>query len=189
MDDKISRKLKDFYDFDDADLQANRGGKMSEKQTQMIANRNRVFRLVGIIGGGFFILIAVLAAVIWLVAFVLWSLKGNWSGFQAGSLGAAIGVLGAGIAGTLILRYGLSKGNPKFVFKKTQGAVAVEKIHVKSSGSSSGGFTEHQMKVDGVEFVLDDELVGVIKNGEMWAFYYLEFKDGSEGLILSAEEI
>lgn len=97
--------------------------------------------------------------------------------------------LAAGIVGTLILRYGLRKGNPKFVFMKARGAVDVEKIHVKSSGSSSGSFTEYHMKIDGVEFVLDDELVGVIKAGEMWAFYYLEFQDGSEGLILSAEQM
>jgi hypothetical protein len=45
------------------------------------------------------------------------------------------------------------------------------------------------MKIEGVEFVLDDELVGVIKAGEMWAFYYLDFQDGSEGLILSAEQV
>ena len=189
MEDKTSRKLQDFYEFDDADLEANRNGRMTDKQTQMMAIRNRNFRRIGYLGGGFFLFIALLALCLWLMAFALWSLTNTWAGFLGGTVGAGIGVVGGAIGATLLLRYRLSRGNGKFVFKKTEGPVAVEKIHTSSSGTASRGFTEYHMTIGGVEFVLDDELVHIIKNGELWAFYYLDFQNGLEGLILSAEQM
>ncbi len=44
------------------------------------------------------------------------------------------------------------------------------------------------MEIGGVTFVLDDELVGRIKEGEDYAIYYLDYQDGSEGIIQTVEK-
>jgi hypothetical protein len=43
--------------------------------------------------------------------------------------------------------------------------------------------------VGGVTFVLEDELVGKINKDEVYAIYYLDYQDGSEGIIQSMERI
>ncbi len=188
MDDTVSRTLKEFYDFDDADLEANRDGKLTEKQLRMMTTRNNAYRRVGYGGGGFFLGMAVLIALIWFIVFAFCLLTNNWSGFQGASIGAGISVPISGVVGGLVLRYGLSKSNPKFVLKKTEGPVVVDEGNVQGDSETSSS-VEHHMTIDGVQFVLDDELVGVIKADEVYAIYYLDLQDGSEGLILSLERI
>ena len=133
MDDQA---IRDFYEFDDDDLYANRNGQLTEKQVRMAAPRN--------------------------------------------ALGSAGGILS-------LVGLSKTKPQPRYVLKRAEGPVMLEEIPVTSSHGK--GYVEYHMKIAGVEFVLDDELVGVINQGDVCAFYYLDFQDGSEGLILSMESL
>jgi len=43
--------------------------------------------------------------------------------------------------------------------------------------------------VGNYEFVLDDELVGKVKQGETYAVYFIDYQDGTQGIIQSMEKL
>ncbi len=135
MDDQV---IRDFYEFDDDDLYANRMGRLTEKQLRMAQAR-----------------------------------------LSTKSLGGLLSLVGLG------------KPKPpdssKYALKRVQGPVQISETQVSSAHGHT--YPEYSMKIEGVEFVLDDELVGVINQDDNCIFYYLDFLDGSEGLILSMERL
>ncbi len=135
MDDQV---IRDFYEFDDGDLYANRMGQLTEKQLRIAQAR-----------------------------------------LSTKSLGGILSLVGLG------------KPKPvdqsQYMLKSVQGPVQISETQVSSS--RGGHYTEYYMQIEGVEFVLDDELVGLINQDDNCIFYYLDFLDGSEGLILSMERL
>ena len=93
--------------------------------------------------------------------------------------------------GGILSLVGLGKPKPvdpsQYALKRVQGPVQISEI--QASSSRGHHYTEYHMQIEGVEFVLDDELVGLINQDDNCIFYYLDFLDGSEGLILSMERI
>jgi hypothetical protein len=135
MDDQV---IREFYEFDDDDLYANRMGQLTEKQVRVAQARV--------------------------------SLK---------SVGGLLSLIGIGKP--------KPPAQPHYVLKRVQGPVQVTEFQDRSSHGHY--YTVYNMKIEGVEFVLDDELVGLINQDDNCIFYYLDFLDGSEGLILSMERI
>ncbi len=135
MDDQV---IREFYEFDDGDLYANRMGQLTEKQLRMAQAR-----------------------------------------LSTKSLGGLLSLAGLG------------KPKPadpsQYALKRVEGPVQISEIRVSSSHGRH--YTEYHMQIEGVEFVLDDELVGLINQDDNCIFYYLDFLDGSEGLILSMERL
>ena len=60
---------------------------------------------------------------------------------------------------------------------------------VNLTTSKGHSYKQYQMQIGGVEFVLDDDLVGHIKEGETYVMYYVDYQDGSEGIIQSVERL
>ncbi len=93
--------------------------------------------------------------------------------------------------GGLLSLAGLGKPKPpdpsKYALKSVRGPVQISEIQETSSHGHP--YTTYHMQIEGVEFVLDDELVGLINQDDNCVFYYLDFLDGSEGLILSMERL
>lgn len=50
-------------------------------------------------------------------------------------------------------------------------------------------YTQYQFVVGNYEFVLDDELVGKVKTGETYAVYFIDYQNGTEGIIQSMERL
>ena len=183
---KAERAIRRFYEFDDTDLAANRSGQLTERQLNIVKSRNRLYYMVGYGLGGFILLCALCGLGAALLYFVLdWLVMKSWT--ISSYFGFASGILVATVGGGLIMKYGLSKAKSKFVLKKTEGPVVLE--HFRVSSSSHTSHLEYNMTVGGVTFVLEDELAGPIKKDQVYAIYYLDYQDGSEGIIQWMERL
>jgi hypothetical protein len=186
-EDHNNRALRSFYEFNDDDLDANRQGRLSEKQLKVIKAVSNNRRMLAYAIGGFALLIGLLILGVVVIALLLCLVAQTWNS------GATTGII-SGVAGIIVLfgvaayfmRLLLRKANAKCVLRTAQGAVHLTAVNV-SSGHRS--YKEHQMQIGNALFVLEDELVGRIKEGEDYAVYYLDYQDGSEGIIQSLEKV
>jgi hypothetical protein len=188
--DRDTRAWRRFYEFNDDDLYYNRLGKLSPKQTETVESVGRTLRTVNsalskvflLLGGGI-ILFSLLAM------FLIWAINDP---DMKGLYGVTVMglVIGSGMfwIGISFKRYVPAKARTNYVLRTVQGPVHLTKFHIRTNKDTTS-YVEHHMQFGDVEFVLEDELVKHIKEGENYAVYYLDYQDGSEGIIQSAERL
>lgn len=178
------KALRNFYEFNDDVLEANRQGQLTENQLQEIQGRNNTFRLLGYGVGGAAMLLALLLVGLFCLTMSLWLISKSWAGAAAGIPIFIISIPLLGGGGFWFMRFMLAKAKSKYVLRSTRGPVHLRAVNVRTR---RGSYQESQMEIGGVLFVLEDELVGKIQEGEDYAVYYLDYQDGSEGIIQSLE--
>ena len=180
-------EIRNFYEFNDNDLAVNRSGRLTDSQLQAVKSRNNLFRMVGLAGGGFLILIALLLILILLIVLAVSFFARDWSHSIIGMIALLAGIVILGGGGAFLVYFGLSKSKSNYVLRSTQGKVTLRTVNLTTSKGHS--YKQYQMQIGGVEFVLDDDLVGHIKEGETYVMYYVDYQDGSEGIIQSVERL
>lgn len=183
----INRTLQEFYEFNDDDLEANRQGRLSAKQVDVIESVRNIRRTFVNVIGDFEkkFKIGILISVVFLLFVTLITKK--WE-ITAAPIALGILFLISDIATAgLVKRKLLGQANSDYILRTTRGNVHLTTINARS-GPHSNYYKEHHMQIGDTVFVLDDELVGCIKEGENYAVYFLDYQDGSEGIIQSLEK-
>jgi hypothetical protein len=183
------RAIRRFYEFDDSDLAANRQGQLSERQLGVIRAVSNQRKILGNAIRIFSIVISVgIMAILGFVLLLSLVLRAWNSGETVGMTWGSIGITALLIAGYYFSHLLFKKANANYVLRTVQGPVTLSsfRVRIQRSGRS---YLEHHMKIGEVEFVLEDELVGCIKDGENVAIYYLDYQDDSEGIIQSMEKL
>ena len=183
--------VRNFFEFDEGDLQANRAGKLSPKQLAKIneteKGTSQMFFWVGMV----FLLIALG------VSFgILWS--AFRSGFTITSMADLIEpaiwlVLTWGVFGFLAVgSFRLSRSKFDSSVQRVEGKVKFVKVEKDEEIQSTNGrrstqtVEEYELRIGRVAFEnVEEDLLDIIEQGDIYAFYYTkETKD-----ILSCEFI
>ncbi len=173
-------KLEAYFKFDDDDLQANRMGQFTEKQKARLALEDKSNRK-GSLGCGIGLLL--IAAIGLAGAIAGWIGDSDW-GFRIG-FGLGFGCIWPLIWGGLGYA-SLSSSFSKHEFKlaKVQGRVNI----VRDESYDSEHHTTsvyHELHIGGQEFSVEEDLAGMLMQGEEYILYYI---DGSDE-IMSAESV
>jgi hypothetical protein len=183
------QKLMDYFKFDDADLQANRNGQLTEKQKGRLINEDKGYRTLRILGGGCLILIALIGLGGAIATGIATSDWGFRIGFGLG-FGCIWPVIWGGM-GYFVLRGAFAKFQVQL--KKAMGAVNIikaEKTSTDTDMATGMSHTSHyfvyELHIGGKSFDVESNLADIMMQGDTYAVYFTE---GSENDILSAELI
>jgi hypothetical protein len=182
------QKLKDYFKFDDADLQANRDSQLSEKQKNEILKRRKDWKKSGI---NYSLAMIAIGLGIVLIDAVISYMRDPQLHLDTGALITA-GMLV--LLGFLLLYFTLTSESGKTdiledVVKKAKGPVNIIKAEgTRTSGGKQATSTlEHyfayELHIGGKEFDVDESLTNLIMQKDEYAVYY----DDRNGRILPAE--
>ncbi len=174
----VDQKLKDYFKFDEADLQANQRGQFSEKQKQQLTSKDASRQTSRRISGIMFLLIAgiSLVATLWMLfSSQDISTKLGWIFF-----GGVLVLLCGGI-GFLALRKPSSKRSYKL--RKTQGVAKFSRHIENRTGVTITGYWI--MHIGTTLFYVSEDTPKFIDAGKAYIAYYYS-QDGSSHII-SAE--
>lgn len=184
--------LKEYFKFDDVGLNANRNGKLSEKQQNNLAAKNKSSKKWGLglgLGGGivFFGIASIFPLVFIPMAVTAW---------QQQNTGTALGILIApviwvliwGGIGCVLIYIGFrsaTKDRSKFLLKSVSGPVNI--VGVEVQGEHGHTSIAHELHIAKEEFDVDEEVGDLMMQGDIYAVYFIEDIDGSDANILSLE--
>ena len=184
MDDQ---PLKKVYDFDDTDLNANRSGRLTEKQVLKLKKEKTQSKTWGIVLGlGLF----AVASIFPLAFFPLTLdsfLKGRILEAGLSLIGPVIWVVIWGGLGLVLFLGSFSKPQTKIYLKSITGPVNLVGIERRSGGEHPHTYIEHELHIRGMEFDVEEEIGGALMQGDVYTIYYVENLDGSGDAILSLE--
>ncbi len=183
-------QLRDFFEFDEGDLAANRAGKLSAKQKAALEESEKGADKIFIGAGVLFITVGLIITYVIIRDVVAKSLPGivlNSSDILTLILGSSLplGLFGFFAYGAIKLGTSKLDNSVQNVEGKVN-FVKVEKRINNPSNSSHPYRTEEQyeLRVGKIAFEnVDEELLNIIEEGDIYAFYYT--KDTKE--ILSCE--
>ncbi len=177
------QKLKDYFKFDEGDLQANRSGRFSAKQKDRLFSRHNSAVRQKHIASAILIPVSILM-LIWMV-YLIYKDFASGSGSDLGAI-VQLGLFGAILllAGTYILR--ISFIGPKYVVKKAQGPVNIIK---ESQLTDNGTAIRYELHVGGETFNmhLESQVGDVMMQGDTYIIYYSQGVENNLREILSAE--
>ena len=192
MDDQA---LQDYFKFDAADLDANRNGKLSEKQQQKLVQEKTSSKKWGtwggFIGGLFFLGIASIFPIVFIpMAVASWQ-QHDIGGTIGNLIGPIIWVLVWGAIGVFLVVSGFRRAfkppESKVLLKKVAGPINI--VAVEESGSHGSTYIDHELHIGKEEFDVDEDLAGLMMQGDVYAIYYTEDLDGTDQEILSVEKL
>ena len=191
MDDQA---LRDFFKFDDADLAANRNGSLTEKQKQKLIQANKSDKKFGIgcgLGAGVLFLGVASIFPFVFIPMGLSSLAEHDPGSATGSfIAAAVWAVIWGGIGLVALYLGFKSGTAdksKVLLKKAAGPINL--VGIERTGEHGHTYIDHELHIGKEEFDVDEDIAGLMMQGDPYAFYYVENMDGSGKNILSVERI
>lgn len=171
-------QLMKLFEFDESDLQANRSGRISERQTTRLRKMEATAKKQSFLGcaGNFFMALIGAGGAVWIVMTM-----NNEAGLDFGTI-CFVGIFGIlwpllwGAAGVLGLRRVFA--NVETALKKAEGAIAIEKT-IRSSYNSDSHTTTHQniyeLRVSGYTFIVNPVLQNYIKRGDVYSVYFADF--------------
>jgi len=185
------QKLKDYFKFDEGDLQANRNGDFSEKQkgeqSSQAGSTVRRRRRAAVI---FFFL----GIVLFLMGFLVFMGVGNLG--QEGGLIICPGLAGGAflLASIYIFRSSFSI-QQNYQLKKAEGPINIIKAERTRTESGAGknavSLTEryfaYELHIGGISFDVSPDLADIMIQGDVYAVYYTEVNDDFSGRTWSAE--
>ena len=178
--------LKDYFLFDDADLEANRKGQLTDKQKKYLSEDLRYTKMIGFGCSGVFFLGAVVVLIFSLTGFF------NSSQSMSAALQSLMPTLALaailGVLGIVMIVWTLSRSGAKssLVLKRVVGPiniVAMERRHDLEHPT----YTVHELHIGDLSFEVKQEVGNFMKQGDSYAVYYTEGQGGSERLIQSVE--
>ena len=171
--------LMSYFEFTEADLQANRQGQMSDAQKQSLQKEDRADRKWEFFGGGCMIVIGLIGLAAALGALFVFTDLGARIG-----LGLMFGVIWPLIWGVLGVRTLIPAFGPSRQIRlmKVQGPVSFAKVERTSITTSDGGVHHHhhiveELHVGGKSFDVTEDLTHIMKEGDSYAVYYTEGAD------------
>jgi hypothetical protein len=178
--------LKNVFDFDDDDLNANRIGRLSEKQLDRLKQRNQFMKVGGKRAGRYFLGIAAILPLCMVpvgfsTLFVSKDLPHTLEAWGASLLWLLI------FGGIALFLRSAANAPSQVLLRTVKGPVKIKAYKEKSSEGRA--YTQYQFLIGQNEFVLDDELVGKVKQGEAYAVYFIDYQNGTEGIIQSMEKL
>jgi hypothetical protein len=181
MDDQ---KLKDYFKFNEADLQANRSGAFSPAQKQRLSGRQgQAIRQKQIA-----------VAIALPLALIMLGLMGYLI-FRSSVLGLKtdptysffLGLCGFPLLLAAIYIFRLSFLRQKYLLKKAEGPINIIKEQRRSSDGHH--YTHYELHVGGKTFRAASELGDVMLQGDTYAVYYAEGEVSQFPEIVSAERM
>lgn len=186
-------QLRRFFDFDDADLVSNRMGRLSQKQEKRLKEEekstSKIFRTIGF--GLILLNIGIIAG------FIL-NVTGEGFSLATASRDDIIGMAAMMVVPTVIIgffvwvMFWLAASKLDYSLQQVEGEVNFVKVEKSQSYKTASGSTsqrtvqQYELRVGRFKFEdVNEELLNIIKEGDVYMFYYT--KDTKE--ILSCEFI
>jgi len=188
----VNKKLRKFFEFDEDDLYANDQSRLSQKQEKQLLQWNQALRSGGMLAGGFFAVLALCIGGVVLFALLVAILTKDWTYDR--SIGpiiyGSVAFILVGGMGAVILWSTFRPGGAKGRVCRLSGPVSI-RVAERTSSSLRGGVSRkykiHFMKINNVEFELDDDLIGIVHEGDQFSVNYYDYgvDDGRAPLILT----
>ncbi len=167
------QKLMDYFKFDDADLQANRNGQFTEKQTTRIVKGDKSGRGLSNLGGIILIIIALIGIVVAVVvvAGVALSNSSDWA--VAIPFVAGFGCIWPLAWGGFGVRSFMYSSSSKHTFKlaKAQGEANIESRQTYTSDNRPD-IIVYTLHIGGKNFKVDGTLTNAMMQGVQYVVYY-----------------
>jgi hypothetical protein len=188
--------LQEHFHFDDADLVANRNGALTEKQKQKLIRDNKSSKTFGI-GCGIGALVFFLAiASIFPIVFIPLGLHTMQEGDMGGAIGsfiaAGVWALVWGGIGVGAAFFGLTSGTAdrsKVILKKVVGPINIVGVQRESGGEHPHTYIDHELHIGHEQFDVDENVAGMMMQGDLYAFYFIQNMDGTGKSIMSLERL
>jgi hypothetical protein len=173
--------LKDYFHFDEGDLQANRNGQLSDKQRLTLLADQKSGRRFGLVAGlGCGVGLLAIASIFPLVFIPigLTTLREDGAGAAIAPFIAAIAwALIWGVIGCVAIVSGVSGaiGKPApLTVQSVTGPVNLVGVERTSGGKHHHTYIQHELHVGDQEFDVASSLAGHIMQGDTYAIYYLD---------------
>jgi hypothetical protein len=177
--------VRDYFNFDDADLIANRNGKLSEKQRKKLVKADKDAKKYSLPGALFFFAIASIFPIVFIpMAISAWQ-EQDYGGAGVSLIGPLVWVLVWGGVGYVFLRsfFDDKHSISKITIKKVEGPV-----HFESRKAKPGENVQYNLEIGKVKLdVVEDHLRSAMPEGDAYAIYCYKFKDVTGNHVLSAE--
>jgi hypothetical protein len=179
------QKLMDYFQFDEADLQANRSGNFSEKQIKELSTdqsgtvRRRRRAAAIFFGLGIFLLLI-------LAGFLIF--KGT--GYLVQNMALVICQGPGGVAfllASLFIFRSSRTVRENYLLKKVEGPINIIQAEREIAGNASRHHFVHELHIGGVTFDVLPDLPNIMMQGDLYAAYYTEPNDDFSGRVWSAE--
>jgi hypothetical protein len=180
------QKLKDYFKFDEADLQANRSGQFTEKQKMRLGRGDQSHKMWSVIGGIFLLLVAALGL---FIAVEVWLENPNNWGLILG-LGIPFGciwpLIFGGLGVSVLMRSLTAK--LRVQLQKAEGPINItmEQRRVSGEHDDYNYKNVHVMYVGGQTFRVQPDLTKIMAPGDVYGIYFAQGNDNSD---LSAKDI
>jgi hypothetical protein len=163
--------LRDYFGFDEFDLDANRNGRLSEKQQKEMANLDKGTSPILI---GLDLFLFAVASIFPIVFKQINLVTGIWM-LIWGGLGCYV---------LYCILFPSSTPISKIIVKKAEGPVHFVAVESGAAGSE----IEYNLRIGKEKLEdVDQELTDIMNKGDVFAVYYYDRKDSSGKHILSAE--
>jgi hypothetical protein len=169
----LSQELMKYFNFDEADLAANKMGQLTDKQKMRLSSDAKSGRTWGIAGGLLFLGVAAIFPLAffgkclfggdcqtdgagWIITGVLIFVNLIWVGIWGG-------------IGVILIKSLFSK--QEYKLKLAEGPINI--VKEVSSDSHHHEVVEYELHVGGQVFDVDSSLADFMMQGDVYAFYYL----------------
>jgi hypothetical protein len=181
-----NKALEEYFFFDDRDLDANRNGFVSENQLKKLQELDKGARNILIGMGSFFVLIGLIWPLISFFPNLLAVLQNQPLKTQPTLLAPLIWALVWGALACFVFYKGLFTSVPKITVFKVTGPVHFAALESGSPGSEIiYSLKIGHEKLDEVESALTE----IMTEGDTYAVYFYDLKDGSGKHVLSLEHL
>jgi hypothetical protein len=184
----LSQELMKYFNFDEADLAANKMGQLTDKQKLRLSSDAKSGRTWGIVGGLFFIGVASIFPFAFFGPCVFYGeCENTLAGLILEMVGVLIWVVIWGGIGVLLLKGAFSKHENKL--KVAEGPINI--VKELSNDSHHHEIVEYELHVGGQVFDVDSDLADFMMQGDVYAFYYLVDSDNEDypTQVLSVERV
>ncbi len=184
----LSQELMKYFNFDEADLAANKMGQLTDKQKTRLSNDDKSGRKWGIIGGLFFFVIASIFPFAFFGPCVFYGqCESDLTGLIFITIGVLIWVVIWGGIGVIFFKGAFSR--PEYKLKLVEGPINI--VKEVSHDSHHHEIVEYELHVGGQVFDVDSSLADFMIQGDVFAFYYLaDAKNEDEPMqVLSTEKL
>lgn len=182
------QELGKYFVFDQADLEANRRGQLTDKQKKYLSDDTRYARIVRL---GCGVICFALALFIPLASLVGSLVAGQALGLALRNLVPSLALTGIlALMGVLILAWMFRQSGVKsaVVLRQASGPiniVAVERRH----DLEHPVYIAHELHIGEVAFDVKEEVGSLLRQGEPYTLYYTQNPDGSARLVQSLERL
>jgi hypothetical protein len=181
--------LRKYYDFDDADLAANRSGRLTQKQVMKLKSDKKWGKIGGIGCGLFFFAIASIFPIAFTPIILLSYNKGDIGGMLGAGIGTLVWVLAWGGIGLYLLISSLRTSDTKILLKSVSGPINIVGVEKRSGGEHPHNYTDYELHIQDQTFNVERAFGGYMVQGDVYTVYFIEDLNGDNEQVLSLEKV